>query len=529
MFSLASMNDILRKTLFFFLQHRMKVILVCANILFGSFGLFFSLAGVLPLSLGNFLFFSFLVFLVALYRPIWIFLLLIGMLPYEMINLAPIELGIMLRPYQWLMILLLVAIGSRWIVKRPILAPFQFIWMDIFPILFSAGAFFSAFGAVSKGSTWKLALILSSFVALFFLVRFFVRTEKSAVHLLPFVLSSFGVVALWSLIQNILFALGKESFQVMAGRPNGTFPESDWLGMYLLFPIAIALAWLYRDEVVKKKFFATLVPFGILFLGTLVLLLSMTRSAWIGMFCMGVFFVFASWVTFFRLGDSRRAFRLIGKTGLVVCVAVIAVPVFHLSRFSLFDRAISTGGEQKITVACQEPNQAPRHIQSIDELPSFGCQHILLEEQDAFRNAGYVVEEIERNDPNVSLRRSVYERAMSLARAHPFLGIGWGMVGIELGTDEHGSALNASNMFLEFWLGSGLLGLLAFSILWFVYGFQSGRGAVSGGGSEIAFHLFFHLVWIGFTLFNLFNSGILLGIFFVFLGLGGVFFPKKAQ
>nr|MBP6889465.1 hypothetical protein [Candidatus Moranbacteria bacterium] len=105
--------------------------------------------------------------------------------------------------------------------------------------------------------------------------------------------------------------------------------------------------------------------------------------------------------------------------------------------------------------------------------------------------------------------------------------IGWGIVGAHLGVDNQGSMLNASNIFLEFWLGSGLVGVGAFSLLWFLYGFQSGRRTLVGGGSEVAFHLFFHLVWIGFTVFNLFNSGILLGIFFAFLGLGGVLFQKK--
>ncbi len=521
------MNHCTQTILAFLFQHRIKTILVFVNIIFGSLGIFLSLARVLPLSPGNFFFFSFLVFLVALYRPIWIFLLLIGMLPYEIINLAPVEFGIWLRPYQWLMLLLFAAIGVRTLVRRPLLSPFQFLWVDIFPVLFSIGAYTSTLNAISTGATWKLALILTSFVALYFLVRFFVRTEKSVIQLLPFFLSSFGVVAFWSIAQNILFAFGKESFQVMAGRPNGTFAESDWLGMYLLFLIALALAWLYRNEILRKHWIRALLPFGILFIGTLTLVISLTRSAWLGMAGMSIFFMGVSLVTFVKLGNLKRAFLLIGKTGAVVCLALVAVPVLHLSRFSVFDRAASIGGEQKITIACLKANQSPQRIQSVDELASYGCQHILLEEQSTFREAGYVIEEISRDDPNVSLRQSVYERVSGLIREHPILGIGWGMVGTHLGIDERGTALNASNMFLEFWLGSGLIGLCAFSIFWFMYGFQSGRQALSGGGSEIALHLFLHLVWIGFMIFNLFNSGVLLGIFFAFLGLGGVLFPKS--
>jgi len=253
----------------------------------------------------------------------------------------------------------------------------------------------------------------------------------------------------------------------------------------------------------------------------------MTRSAWLGLAAMGFFFVGISLVTFFKLGNPKRAFLLIGKTSLAICLALIVVPVFHLSRFSFIDRIISTGGIQKITVACLSENRIPEHIQNIEELSLYNCQHILLEEQSAFREAGYTIQEIGRDDPNIAIRQSVYTQAVSLAREHPFLGIGWGTVGVRLGVDDRGAMLNASNMFLEFWLGSGLIGVSAFSVLWFLFGFQSGRATFLGGGSEVAFQLFFHLVWIGFTVFNLFNSGILLGIFFVFLGFGGVLFQKN--
>ena len=273
------MSDFTNPFLSFLLRHRVKSALVFLNTLFGFLGIFFSLNGVLPLGLGNFIFFSTLIFLMALYRPIWIFLLLIGMLPYEIVDLAPAEFGIFLRPYQWLMLILFLAIATRSLAKRPFFPPFHFVWTDALPVLFSAGAFLSGFGSVSFGSSEKLALILGSFVVLFFLIRFFVRTERAAVQLLPFLLSSCGVVIIWSITQNILFALGKESFQVMAGRPNGTFPESDWLGMYLLFPIALSLAWLYRNDILKKTMYGNILPIGVLFLGVLTLLLSMTRSA----------------------------------------------------------------------------------------------------------------------------------------------------------------------------------------------------------------------------------------------------------
>lgn len=509
------------------LRHRVKCALQVVNGGAGMIVLSLSLAGVLPLGSVNFFFFSFLIFLMALYRPVWIFLLLVGMLPYEIVNLAPESLGFFLRPYQWLLMLLFGALAVRWLVGRPVVPRFHWHWTDVLLPLCVGGALLAAIGANPSQPALKLALILASFVGLFFVTRLFVRTTEESLHLVPFLLVSFGVVAGWSVFQNILFALGKTSFEVMAGRPNGTFAEADWLGMYLLLIIALSLAWLYRHVVLRKSWGYSTGPLMVLFFSTLVLLLSMTRSAWLGMAAMGFFFIIVSLVTFIKLGEPRRVALLLARAAGVVGLAVIMIPLLHLSRFSLLDRAVSTGGNQKITIACTEAERAPKFISSIEELAGYGCQHILLEEKEVLRSQGYTIEEIERSDPNVAVRKSIYARVTELIQERPVQGIGWSVVGMRLGSDERGAALNASNMFLEFWLGSGLMGFLAFSLLWFGFGFQSGKLALTGGQREIAFPLFFHLTWIGWMVFNLFNSGILLGFFFFFLGLGGLLFEKR--
>lgn len=508
-------------------QHYMACTLQGVNVVLGVLGLWCSLRGILPLSAVNFWFFSFLVFLVALYRPIWIFLLLVGMLPYEIINLAPVELGVFLRPYQWLLVILIGALLVRSLTKRPVVQRIYFEWWDILPLLFLVGAGFAALRAEPSGPAFKLAFVLASFVALLFVAKVLVRSTRELVHVVPFLLTSFGVVAIWSVLQNVLFAMGTTSFEIMAGRPNGTFSEADWLGMYMLFIAAIALGWLYRQTVQEQKCSTLFLPLSILFMSTLVLVLSMTRSAWLGFAAMGGFFALATLVTFGKLGTPKRGLLLLGCTGTVVVLAIVIVPVFHVSRFNLFERAVSTGGVQKITIACTEARSLPERIQSLEELPALGCQHINLEERAAFERAGLVVTEIGRDDPNVSVRKSIYERTFAVLKTHLVQGIGWGTIGYRLGTDERGAALNASNIFLEFWLGSGLIGFLAFSILWFALGFQSGRLVFSGGQSELAFPMFFHTAWLGLTVFNLFNSGVLLGFFFFFLGLGGLLWMKK--
>lgn len=511
-------------------RHPINLVLQAANILFGVVALSLALSGVLPMNLVNFIFFSFLLLLVALYRPVWVFLLLVGMLPYEIVNMAPAEVGFMLRPYQWLMIILLGAVVIRAFVGRRAVPSIRFIWIDILPVIFVIGALVAAIGAHPSGLALRLTLILASFVGLYFTVRLFIRTAKEAIHVVPFLLASFSVVALWSLMQNILFALGGAHFEVMAGRPNGSFSEPDWLGMYLLFFIALALAWLYRHLVLRQRPLLMIAPSVLLFVSSLILFLSMTRSAWLGMAAMGAFFALAVVTVSMKLGELGRGARLLGQSAGIVALALLLIPLFHLSRFDIFDRAASTGGAQKITISCDRELEIalPARIKNTEELEMWHCRHIMLEDIGSEQAAGRSITTIYRDDPNVSIRKSIYERIFVSGSERPIQGIGWGTIGTRLGSDERGAALNASNMFLEFWLGSGLIGLVAFSLLWFALGFQSGRLALSGGQEEVAFPLFFHLAWLGSTVFNLFNSGILLGFFFFLLGIGGLLFQRRS-
>lgn len=512
-------------------RHRIGLVLQAANLLFGILALGLTLSGVLPMSMVNFVFFSFLLLLIALYRPVWVFLLLIGLLPYEIVNLAPAEIGFMLRPYQWLMVILLGAVVIRWFVGRRAVPRLRLVWIDALPILFSLGAFIAALGAHPSGPAFRLALILASFVGLYFVVRLFIRSAQEAIHVVPFLLISFSVVALWSLAQNILFASGGQHFEVMAGRPNGSFSEPDWLGMYLLLFVALALAWFYRHLVLRQRPIQSLAPSVLLFATTLVLLLSMTRSAWLGMAGMGAFFTLAVMAVSLKLGEPKRGARLLGQSVLIVTLALILIPLLHLSRFNIFDRAASTSGEQKITISCDQDSTLPvrlEKIESLEQLSAWHCRHIMLEEIASEQATGKFITTVYRDDPNVSIRQSIYERIFASGSERPVQGIGWGNIGARLGVDERGAALNASNIFLEFWLGSGLIGLIAFAVLWFTLGFQSGRLALSGGQEEIAFPIFFHLAWIGCTVFNLFNSGILLGFFFFLLGLGGLLFVRRS-
>ena len=76
----------------------------------------------------------------------------------------------------------------------------------------------------------------------------------------PIIISSATVVGLYAIIQNILYKNGGLHMEVMPGRPNATFAEADWLGMYLVFVIAIGMPVMLSEFTIGRK--AQLNPFG---------------------------------------------------------------------------------------------------------------------------------------------------------------------------------------------------------------------------------------------------------------------------
>lgn len=513
-----------------------KWLLIAGNMLFGGMLVMLANTGVLPFSAENFAFFSFLLLLIALYRPGWVFLLFIGMLPYEIINLAPAEWGLALRPYQWIAAVLLTALGIRSLTKR---LKFDFLhprWFDALPVIMACGAFFAAINAPSAATALKQAIILTSFVLIYFLCRVFWQTTQDVIQALPFFVGSSLVVFAYSLWQNIRFRSGMESFQVMAGRPNATFSEADWLGLYVMMVLVAACILLSRilsehidaikyetNSAPRAGILSTRVyfPFFFTVFAFIVLIISVVRSAWLASFvAMAVF----SWLLFWWQG-MKKTIVFGGVLAAAFFIALGSTLAFQLTSFDLFNRAQSTAsGLQKITVACESDIIVPAKIERIEELAPLGCRHIDLEAIDAERSAGYIIKEVYRDDPNVAIRRQVYGEVRQLLREHAFLGIGWGSAAVFLGTDERGAGLNASNMFLEFWLGSGLIGFAAFMVFWFaVPGVALYKFFVSAHQVLDRLLLAFVMTaWTGITVFNLFNSGVLLGFFFAYLALGAL-------
>ncbi|MEK9151097.1 MAG: O-antigen ligase family protein [Patescibacteria group bacterium] len=519
-----------------------KLSLVLFNTLAGAALIALSFTATLPLDPVNFAFFSFIGFLCALYRPGWAFLLLIGMLPYEIISIAPAGFGIMIRPYQWLLALIVLALAVRLALGRFPLEKFvPNIW-DVLLIVFGVSSFFSALMSDDQAAALALSVILASFICLYFVCRLFVRSTDDARMLLPFLFSSFLVVSCYAILQNILFLSGRESLEVMAGRPNATFSEADWLGGYLAAIITALGALIVSPALVSR--YAPLrtarVIFSVLlFFGFTALILSVSRSAWLAALAgLASALLIFGWqrgifdALYWRNTQIlKRAFFVKLFISLPFCAALLLVYISGLTPFDLLDRSKSVvSGDQKITIACGQAVSLPDRIDSLEALAGYGCEHIRLEDIAAKRAAGAYVTEISRNDPNVDIRQGIYGKVVGIIRAHWFAGVGFGVISEYLGTDGRparnassadsrndaggGAGLNASNIFLEVWLGAGVIGALAFVAFWVGL---AGKWLYLGLRKRSSLALILFSTVISATVFNLFNSGLFLGWLFVFL------------
>ncbi len=437
------------------------------------------------------------------------------MLPYEIVNIAPENLGVMIRPYQWLLVLVTLALLARFALKRFPMQKFMPNVWDGLLIIFGASSFFSALASADRQTALKFSMILFSFILLYFLCRVFVRNLDDARMLLPFLFSSFLVIACYAILQNILFLGDLKSLEVMAGRPNATFAEADWLGGYLAIMLVAVSALSvsppfidrYSPFKLERRVFSVL-----MFLGFIALIISVSRSAWLSVFA-GIASVF--FLGFLKTQANRETGIAILRVIAPLLLALSAVYLLHLTTFDIFDRGQSvTSGKQKITIACARVVALPETISDVAELANYDCEHIRLEDIAAKETAGAYVTEIWRADPNVNTRWNIYKKVTGVLKEHWFFGIGFGMIADHLGTDGRGAGLNASNLFLEAWLGSGIVGFLAFAIFWFglgwrwlSLGFQKHSSPAIALGSA----------WIAVTVFNLFNSGLFLGWFFVML------------
>ncbi|EKE25000.1 MAG: hypothetical protein ACD_5C00331G0001 [uncultured bacterium] len=323
----------------------------------------------------------------------------------------------------------------------------------------------------------------------------------------------------------------------MPGRPNGTFTEPDWFGIYLVFLLSIIFTIIYFESKktrisnfqfpisnefpIFKFLISNKINYVILTIVFVTLILTVSRSAWLG----AAFVVIGFLKIILTNGQIKiskwnwRGFHYhISVIALVVGVSLLIST--QLTNFQIFKRAQSTGGLQKITVSCERRTSLNTEsvIGNVSELSQYGCKFINLEEIEKEKSQGFNVFEIKRPDPTVGIRAQIYAKSIEQIKNNAIFGIGWGSISDILGKDENGIGLNASNIFLETWLGSGVIGFLSLFVLFSYILIKSLVQYLSRHFEDKTPAVFASLGLFALVIPNLFNSGIFLGFLWIYIG-----------
>jgi len=504
-----------------------------------------------PFNFAPFLLLSGLLFLITYFFPREIFWLFLTLLPLEIIILSPAQVPFSLRPFQLVGgILILVVLLLWWQKKLKFkLVSFEkncflckndkrggyleggvrksFSWLDRLVFIFPVISLFSLFNATEKTVALKLNIVLFSFLGIYWLTRNFIQSKQDFLESLWFFLIGLSTTTLFVFYQMIAAKLGLPDFQVMAGRANSTFTEPDWLGIYLVLSLAIVL-WLKLyskdddDKLMAAKmswnFFYASVTNILVFLALFALILTVARSAWLGAGAVTGGYLLLSLV------KGEGWLKAIGRATSIIVLAFLVFGLVlgaDLSSFHFGNRAASSiSGMQKITISCTPGKIAPQQIENIIELEDYDCRHIDLEEISEEEAIGSSIQEVYRPDPNVEIRKNIYGLVWGAIKKAPLIGHGLAAAGDILGKDERGSSLNSSNIFLEAWLTTGLLSLILLVVLIFAPFFISGK-TFFRKRDEISFIIFsfISLTTIAIVVPNLFNAGLFLAFFWVWLAI----------
>jgi len=478
---------------------------------------------------------AFLVFAIALaaVNPFAAFALAAGTIAMETVSVLPESFGPALRPYLVFAVSALAVYSLQFTVYRlqggktengEFRLP-RICLPDVGVLFVAFGGFAAAMFSPEPAESFRLSVIFLSFVLLYTAARIFIRSMEDVRRIAPAFFTGAFLVSVFAILQNLAFLHDWGIWQeVMPGRPNAFFSEPDWLGMFVAIGLLVLwvcgerLSGIFFPRQVQTFFCGVLgryLSFPLLsFVITTALLITVSRSAWLAA-AAGTVILIAAALWRYRLNALKR-FVWPAVSVLAVILAVQWVP---LTNFELGNRAQSSvSGLQEITISCERDGVLPERIADVSELASYGCRHIDLEEIAGERERGAVVTRIAREDPNAQERKGVWEKSLSALAERPFAGIGWGGIAPMLGQDPRGEDLNASNIFLEVWLGAGAFGILGLLLAFGWMAFWAVRMIVSKDERLFRIGVLTGSVLAAAAVFNLFNAAVFLGIFWLWLG-----------
>jgi len=372
--------------------------------------------------------------------------------------------------------------GFGWLKKS------KLFWLGLGFILFSA---LGLLNSPLPGYSLKQLIVLTAIIALGFFFETNLREYRREVY----AGLTIGILinSLYAIYQNVAFNLGWPNFEVMAARPNGFFPEPDWLGVYLalgMIPFLVAVA---KDKRQKLPRILQKYPplYIFLLLGMTALTITVARASWLAVIAeMGVIGL----IFLYRKG-FMPTLKIGGVFLSLIVLPLILISVLHLSRFNIPDRFRSIFLKEHIITEAVNPNTGEKF-------------KINLEEKGAYRNQGYQIVEEYTGDENVASREEKAASTWDIIRQHVLVGSGLGITLINTNYQH-----NANNLFLEWWASAGLGGLLLIVglILYLLY---QGGLLIKSDSRKAALIL---AGTIGFVIVNLFNASIFLAFAWFYL------------
>ncbi len=513
-------------------------------------GLFVSIGLILWNTFGDgfinypiFIFFAISTFFFSVKFPRRTFLVFVMFLALENIVITPKEFPFSLRPFQLIGAILFLTtfllgfkqkakhyiLGTRNLLTKKKKAVCELTFFDKLIFVLPIFALLGTFNAPNRALSLKLAIIFFSFIILYWLIRSFVKSREEIVETLLFFVFGSVPVIFWSFYQAFAKLIGWVDFQVFTARVNGTFTEPDWLGVYLVLMLAILL-W-FRHLAKPDKSDLMVAGFGVsrifgffvnlyFIVAFSVLILTVSRSAWLGVFAVYIMYLLILLADkfFHKTFSFVQILKNVLVLGLLSSLAVFVVGFTGLSTFHFGNRAASSiSGQQLITISCERNTELPYEIRTMDELDIFGCRHIDLEEVKREKMNKMFVTTIMRPDPNISIRKEIYAKTFKETKKHLFLGQGLGSAASFLGTDDHGSGLNTSNIVLEILLSMGIFAAI-FSI--FIIGKLISWSLARV--YNVKNHIFSSLILlsgVAIIIPNMFNAGLLMGMFWFWLAI----------
>jgi len=444
-----------------------------------------------------------------------LFFLFIFLIPFELYKIELLRAVVSLRSYQIIAAVLFLLIGyysaKGKIQRSELFAPFRSPLSKLFAVYFLVSVA-SIVNALDVKNSLQETAVLLSFLALYWLVLFFVRTKDDIRDTWYVVLLSTFLVSVIALVQVAAYKFGLELIEVMPGRPNSVFPEPDWLGFFMVFALAIFISarGTQKSSLVPsifnkvpsiiKTFHSRYFYFLFQILLYTVIILTIARASWLA--AIGVIGLYLLLIFLNKQNPFQFAFFEGGKTIVVLLISLGVIYALALTPFSLKNRFLSIVTGQEVHAVITD-TETGKEI-SIDKA-----------QIEKYKKQGMEVKTKKVKDVNISRRTESFTDNFDIVLKHPWLGIGFG--GLE---SAFGEGVNANNIFMEIWIATGTLGLIVFALIfyciareWCVLYFKNHSKQNS------AYLLFVILGFVAILIPNIFNSGMFLGFFWVYLGL----------